>query len=381
VPSLGFSVAMPFLFDRFIPRIDPDEIVVRMPAPRSFVSRPCGRFFADELKTFGPGNERQAHGKWDWPSGQSHSRLSAMAVAPFAATLRYGAYGAVFTSAAAVWGCAGGVGWAIGDTMACPTETGRYFLPCFTGDSDFRDLRKLKIAHDDFADLALDDLSSHTDHRYRRLAQDHTFQLDRGSGGGGGAAIGSAWTTTGYARAGSRSRSGRSWRRLGRLCYRHGRRGVQIRRRRLERVPSRRRNGRCVLIRAAPHSPRRSRPGPARAPSQPRPRRVVAEVADRHAGRQTRDIIFQPFQLVVPQRAQPARFQVHDVDQADEVHALLLEAVPPRPAGPLWRTLMVLLSVVIQNVVLSGDIENILCRGALQNLLDRCRIPPASKGG
>src|SRR5271169_713547 len=100
------------------------------------------------------------------------------------------------------------------------------------------------------------------------------------------------------------------------------------------------------------------------------PERNMREDDNRRAGLQMLYIFFQPLELLLPQRAQAAGFQVHHVDQPHEVHAFLLEAVPASWLSAFAEALVVLLAVVVQHIVLARDIKNILGRSALQNLLD-----------
>src|SRR6266481_555361 len=101
-----------------------------------------------------------------------------------------------------------------------------------------------------------------------------------------------------------------------------------------------------------------------------RPQWDVRKDDNRGAGLEMLDVIFKPLELLVSQRAEPAGFQVHDIDQSDEVYPLLLEAIPAALLSPFGETLVILFTVIIQNIVLARDIEDILCRGTLQNLLD-----------
>ena len=48
-----------------------------------------------------------------------------------------------------------------------------------------------------------------------------------------------------------------------------------------------------------------------------------------------------------------------DIDQADKVHALVIEAVPPRALCAFAKTLEKLLAVVGENVVLAGHKKNL----------------------
>ena len=70
------------------------------------------------------------------------------------------------------------------------------------------------------------------------------------------------------------------------------------------------------------------------------------------------------------QRAQASGLQVHDIDQSDEVHAFLVEAVPAGSLGVLAVTFAILLAVVFQHVVLAGDKEHVLRGRGFQNLVD-----------
>ena len=59
-----------------------------------------------------------------------------------------------------------------------------------------------------------------------------------------------------------------------------------------------------------------------------RPERDVGEDHDRLARRPAAQVVLQPGKLRLAEMAEAARPQVHDVVQADEVHAALVEAVP-----------------------------------------------------
>ena len=55
------------------------------------------------------------------------------------------------------------------------------------------------------------------------------------------------------------------------------------------------------------------------------------------------EIVFQPFELIVAERAQAARLKIDDIYQADKVHALVIKAVPTCPFGSLTVALQKLL--------------------------------------
>src|SRR5258708_193499 len=69
----------------------------------------------------------------------------------------------------------------------------------------------------------------------------------------------------------------------------------------------------------------------------------------------------EPFELLRAERAEPSRLQVHHVDQADKVHAALIEAVPAVALGSLAVAVSVILAAVRQHVVLARDEEDLAC--------------------
>ena len=54
----------------------------------------------------------------------------------------------------------------------------------------------------------------------------------------------------------------------------------------------------------------------------------MREDDDRRLRREAGDIILQPLQLIGAEIAKAARLEIHDIDEADIMHALLVEAVP-----------------------------------------------------
>jgi hypothetical protein len=79
---------------------------------------------------------------------------------------------------------------------------------------------------------------------------------------------------------------------------------------------------------------------------------------DRRAARQVRDILLEPFELLAAKRPESTRLEVDHIDQPDEVHTVLVEAVPPRALRPLAKPRQVAPPVVLQDVVLAGNIED-----------------------
>ena len=61
----------------------------------------------------------------------------------------------------------------------------------------------------------------------------------------------------------------------------------------------------------------------------------------------------------LPEHAQAAGLEVHHVDQADEMDAVVVEALPACPVRPLAVAIQVALAVVGEDVVLAGDVEDL----------------------
>src|SRR5580704_18019982 len=100
-----------------------------------------------------------------------------------------------------------------------------------------------------------------------------------------------------------------------------------------------------------------------------RPQRDVRKYHDWRAGLEVLNVIFEPLELVMAERAKSPRFQIHHVDQPNEVHAFLVKAVPARALRTLSVTVAELLAIVIQYVMLTRHKEGLLS-GALWDLID-----------
>ncbi len=70
-------------------------------------------------------------------------------------------------------------------------------------------------------------------------------------------------------------------------------------------------------------------------------------------------IILQPFQLLVSENAKAAFLDIQDVDQPDEMHALLVEAVPTRTLGPFAEAFTILRPVIIDDVMFARHIKHV----------------------
>src|SRR5215469_18107175 len=96
-----------------------------------------------------------------------------------------------------------------------------------------------------------------------------------------------------------------------------------------------------------------------------RPQWNVCEENNRSAGRATLKIVLQPFQLLVTERSHTTGLQVGYVYKTDEMHALVVEAIPSRSFRVLSIALKVLLAVVGQHVMLTGHKVDLLRRRSL----------------
>ena len=71
------------------------------------------------------------------------------------------------------------------------------------------------------------------------------------------------------------------------------------------------------------------------------------------------DILLQPFQLLVAEIAESAGFEIDDIDEADKVHAIGVEAVPAGALGGAAIALAVHLLIGIKEVVFAWHIVHI----------------------
>src|ERR1051326_2693159 len=81
------------------------------------------------------------------------------------------------------------------------------------------------------------------------------------------------------------------------------------------------------------------------------------------------DVSFHPLQLFLTQAAKATGLKVHHVYQPDEVHALLIEAVPAGALRAFAVALQVLLAIVADHVMLARNVKDIFGAGALKDLL------------
>src|SRR5580704_6606411 len=99
-----------------------------------------------------------------------------------------------------------------------------------------------------------------------------------------------------------------------------------------------------------------------------RPQWQVGHQYDRRARREPFDILLQPFELLVAELGEAGGFEaglkLEHVDQADEVHARRVEAVPAFAVGVLTVAFEISLAVVgVGDVVLAGQEEYLLVGG------------------
>ena len=109
------------------------------------------------------------------------------------------------------------------------------------------------------------------------------------------------------------------------------------------------------------------------------PQRNVREDDDRRTGGKTADILAEPFQLFRADLAKP--FQLGAVVETDEMHALVVKALPGLAGGGLAETLEIQFPVVAGDVVFAGDIEHFLLTKALENLVQGVEFGGLGKVG
>ena len=104
------------------------------------------------------------------------------------------------------------------------------------------------------------------------------------------------------------------------------------------------------------------------------PERDVRKDDDRRAAFQIPHVIFEPLELLGAERTEAACFEIHHIDQADEVRALVVKAVLALSFGIFAEAVQVLFAVVGEHVVLAGNVENPSRFGALEDLLGRVKF-------
>src|SRR3954454_19503969 len=105
-----------------------------------------------------------------------------------------------------------------------------------------------------------------------------------------------------------------------------------------------------------------------------RPKRHVSEEHNGCAARARFQIICQPLQLFLAEHSQATFFDIHDIYQTDEMDTFLIEAVPTRASRTLAKSLEILLSIIIQDVMLARHVENLLGFAAFQDLFERVEL-------
>ena len=85
----------------------------------------------------------------------------------------------------------------------------------------------------------------------------------------------------------------------------------------------------------------------------------MGEHHDRRRGRAALEVVLEPGELLVAEIAEAAGLEVDDVDQADEVHAVGVEAVPAGALGAAAVALEVELAVLVEDVVLARHVVHV----------------------
>src|ERR1700678_1061081 len=94
------------------------------------------------------------------------------------------------------------------------------------------------------------------------------------------------------------------------------------------------------------------------------PKRNVCKKNNGSTGGAPVEIVLKPLELLVTERSHSSRLQIGDIHQADEMHSLVIEAVPSGAFCPLAVTLEKLLAVIGQHVMLARNKVDLLRRCA-----------------
>src|SRR5262249_19559763 len=89
------------------------------------------------------------------------------------------------------------------------------------------------------------------------------------------------------------------------------------------------------------------------------PERDVREYHDRRRGRAILHVGCEPGELVGAEIAEPAGFQIDHIDQADEMHAASVEAVPASALAAAAVALAVELAVLVEEIVLARHVTHV----------------------
>src|SRR4029077_18610827 len=90
------------------------------------------------------------------------------------------------------------------------------------------------------------------------------------------------------------------------------------------------------------------------------PERNMGEHDDRLRGRAAFHIVFEPSELLAAEIAETAGFEIDDVDEADKVNAIGIEAVPAGTLGAAPVSVEIELALIfIEQVMLTGHIMHI----------------------
>jgi hypothetical protein len=101
----------------------------------------------------------------------------------------------------------------------------------------------------------------------------------------------------------------------------------------------------------------------------------VGEHDERRAAGEPGDIVFEPVQLVLAEAAQARRLEVEDIDEPDEMHTLIVKALPAVPRGSFAVTLPKLLPPIGKDVMLAGHVKYLAGFDALEDLSKRVKRP------
>ena len=107
-----------------------------------------------------------------------------------------------------------------------------------------------------------------------------------------------------------------------------------------------------------------------------RPQRDMSENNDGGARTKVFQIGLEPFELIISELPQATGLEIQDVDEANEMAAVLVEAVPTRALrfDALQIAFTVKLPAVIQHIMLTWNEEDVFRSAALQDLIESVEL-------
>src|SRR5258705_2213207 len=101
------------------------------------------------------------------------------------------------------------------------------------------------------------------------------------------------------------------------------------------------------------------------------PQRDVGKDHDGRVTRATFQVVFEPFQLLLTERAEAVLLDVHDVDNPNEMDTAMVKAIPTVTLRIFSETFEIQFAIVARDIMLAGHEENLRGLRALQQVVQR----------